>query len=345
MNETVPVQGSMRGASLHIISDKGDSMRNASRWLFAFASVLLCTGAFAQNYPVRPIRIIVPFPPGGTSDILSRLIGPKLTEKWGQPVVVENRPGAAGAIGAEIVAKSPPDGYTLLLSDVGSLLIVQILYPKTTFDLTRDFAAVTTVSYSPHLLCVHPSVPAATVPQLIAVAKKRAGGLNFASSPAGAPYLAGLQFAHRTGIQWEYITGRGGAQSVMDVMTGQADVLFNGMLATLPPVKSGRLRLIAVSSDKRNPNLPDTPTVAEFLPGFLTGSWQGLLAPAGTPPEIVARLHAEVARVLSSPDIKERLQLQGADPMGSPPADAAKFLRDERDRFTKLTKETGYKPQ
>ena len=181
-------------------------MRFSLRWLLVLAPLLLCGGTLAQGYPSRPIRIVVPFPPGGTSDILSRLIGPRLTEKWGQPVIVESRPGAAGAIGADVVAKSAPDGYTLLLSDVGSLLIIQVLYPKTTFDLTRDFAAVTTVSYSPHLLCVHPNVPVSTVPQLIALAKQRPGALNFASSPAGAPYLAGVQFAHRTGIRWEYIT-------------------------------------------------------------------------------------------------------------------------------------------
>lgn len=319
-------------------------MNTASRWLCAFASILLCAGAFAQSYPVRPIRIVVPFPPGGTSDILSRLIGPKLTEKWGQSVVVESRPGAAGAIAMELVAKSPPDGYTLVLSDVGVLVILPVLYPKTPYGI-QEFAPITTISYSPHLLCVHPNVPASTVPQLIALAKKRPGSFNYASSPAGAPYLAGLQFAHRTGIKWEYITGRGGAQSIMDVMTGQADVLFNGMLATLPPVKSGKLRLIAVTSEKRHPSLPDTPAVGEFLPGFLTGSWQGLLAPARTPPEVVARLNAEVARVLFTPDMKERLQAQGAEPIGTPSADSTKFLRDELDRFTKLVKETGYKPQ
>jgi tripartite-type tricarboxylate transporter receptor subunit TctC len=316
------------------------------RALFSALLVFAWGAAQAQQaYPARPIRIVVPFPPGGTSDILSRTLGPKLTEKWGQPVVVESRPGASGAIGAEVVMKSPPDGYTLLLSDVGSLLIIQVLYPKTNYDLTRDFAAITTISYSPHLLCVHPNVPVSTVPQLIALAKKRPGALNYASSPAGAPYLAGVQFAHRTGIQWEYITGRGGAQSVMDVMTGQADVLFNGMLATLPPVKSGKLKLLAVSSEKRNSNLPDTPTVGEFLPGFLTGSWQGILTPAGTPPEITARLHAELARILATPEIRDRLSTQGADALGTPPAESARFLRDERDRFAKLTRETGYKPQ
>ena len=307
-------------------------------------AIACCAAQAQQAYPSRPIRIIVPFPPGGTSDILSRLIGPKLTEKWGQPVVVESRPGAAGAIGVEMVAKSAPDGYTLVLSDLGVLTILPVLYPKTPYNV-NDFASVTTISYSPHLLCVHPNVPVTTVPQLIALAKKRPGVLNYASSPAGAPYLAGLQFAHLTGIKWEYITGRGGAQSIMDVMTGQADVLFNGMLATLPPVKSGKLRLLAVTSEKRHPSLPDTPAVAEFLPGFLTGSWQGLLAPARTPAELVGTLNAEVARVLFSPDMKARLQSQGADPIGNPPAESTKFMRDERDRFTRLVKETGYKPQ
>jgi tripartite-type tricarboxylate transporter receptor subunit TctC len=308
---------------------------------------LLCLAAApaaAQSYPVKPIRLVVPFPPGGTSDILARLIGPRLTEKWGQQVVVESRPGAAGAIGMDAVAKSAPDGYTMILSDVGPLVILPVLYPKTPYGV-NDFAAITTISYSPHLLCVHPNVPAKTVPQLIALARQRPGGLNYASSPAGAPYLAGLQFAHRTGIQWEYITGRGGAQSIMDVMTGQADVLFNGMLATLPPVKSGRLRLLAVSSEKRHPSLPDTPTVAEFLPGFLTGSWQALLVPARTPPEIVAALNAEVSRILFTPEMKERLQAQGADPIGVPAAESQKFLRGELDRFTRLVRETGYKPQ
>jgi len=320
-------------------------MRTIAIAVIALCSVTVAgTPAGAQSYPVKPIRIVVPFPPGGTSDILSRLLGPKLTEKWGQPVVVESRPGAAGAIAVEVVAKSAPDGYTLVLSDVGVWVILPVLYPKPPYSL-QDFAPITTISYSPHLLCVHPNVPVTAVPQLIALAKKRPGALNYASSPAGAPYLAGLQFAHRTGIKWEYITGRGGAQSIMDVMTGQADVLFNGMLATLPPVKSGRLRLIAVSSEKRHPALPDTPAVAEFLPGFLTGSWQAILAPARTPPEIVAALNVEVARILSSPDMKERLRAQGADPIGTPPAETTKFLREELDRFTKLVKETGYKPQ
>ena len=319
-------------------------MKRLAAFVTAVCAAGLALEAGAQPFPAKPIRIVVPFPPGGTSDILSRLIGPKLTEKWGQSVVIESRPGAAGAIAMEIVAKSPPDGYTLVLTDVGTLVIVPVLYPKTSYGV-QDFAPITTISFSPHLLCVHPNVPATTVPQLIALAKNRPGSFNYASSPAGAPYLAGLQFAHRTGIKWEYITGRGGAQSIMDVMTGQADVLFNGMLATLPPVKSGKLRLIAVTGEKRHSSLPDTPAVAEYLPGFLTGSWQGLLAPARTPPEVVATLNAEVARILFTPDMKERLQAQGADPIGTPSAESMKFLRDELGRFTRLVKETGYKAQ
>ncbi|HSB48365.1 MAG TPA: tripartite tricarboxylate transporter substrate binding protein [Burkholderiales bacterium] len=312
--------------------------------LCAAAALASWTAQAQQAFPTKPVRIIVPFPPGGTSDILSRLIGPKLTEKWGQSVIVESRPGAAGAIGHELVAKAPPDGYTLVLSDVGPLVIVPVLYPKTPYGV-QDFAPITIISYSPHLLCVHPNVPVSTVPQLIALAKKRPGVLNYASSPAGAPYLAGLQFAYRTGIKWEYITGRGGAQSIMDVMTGQADVLFNGMLATLPPVKAGKLKLIAVSGEKRHASLPDTPAVAEYLPGFLTGSWQAILAPARTPSDVVATLNTEVARILFTPDMKQRLQAQGADPIGTPAAESARFLRDELGRFTKLAKETGYKPQ
>lgn len=315
---------------------------------FALCAVLaafqFAAPAGAQAFPAKPIRIVVPFPPGGTSDILSRLIGPKLSEKWGQQVIIDSRPGANGAIGHEMIAKSPPDGYNLVLSDVGPTVIVPVLYPKTPYGL-QDFAPVTIISYSPHLLCVHPNVPVSTVPQLIALAKKRPGALNYASSAAGAPYLAGLQFAHRNGIKWEYITGRGGAQSILDVMSGQADVLFNGMLATLPPVKSGKLKLLAVTGEKRHATLPETPAVAEFLPGFVTGSWQAVLAPARTPAEVVAALSTEMSRILFTPDMKERLQQQGADPMGTSPADSMKFLRDELGRFNRLVKETGYKAQ
>lgn len=326
------------------------TMSFAALWCMAITLVVLASlaavPAHAQQYPSKPIRIIVPFPAGGTSDILSRLLGSKLTEKWGQQIVVDDRPGASGMIGAEAVARAQPDGYTLLLSDLRTVLIAQLLHPKPAFDLTRDFAPIMEVSYSPHLLGVHPSLPVRSVQELIALAKRRPGELNFAATVPGAPQLAGVEFANRAGIRWTYIVSRGGAQVTMDVASGQADVLFLGMLAVMPHVNSGRIRLLAVTSAKRFASLPNTPTIAESgMPGFLTGSWQGILAPAGTAPEIVSRLHAEVSRILTAPDIKEKLASQGADALNTSPAETGRILRDERDRLTKLFRETGYRPQ
>ncbi len=319
------------------------------------ARILSCAGlaalafvqpAYAQTYPAKPIRIIVPFAPGGTSDILARLIGAKMTENWGQQVIVDNRPGASGNIGAELVAKSAPDGYTTVLMDVGNLSISPSIFPRLPFDIIRDFAPVTAISYSPHLLCVHPSVPVKTVKELIALAKASPGKLNYGSTGLGsAPHMAGLLFACRTGVKWVDIPAKGGAQSIMDVATGEADLLFNGMLATLPHVKSGRLKLIAISSEKRVPALPDTPTVAEAgnLPGFVTGSWQGMLAPAKTPPDTVARINGEVVRIITLPDIKEKLSTTGAYPIGNSPRAFGEWLAESKERWAKLIKATGFK--
>jgi tripartite-type tricarboxylate transporter receptor subunit TctC len=320
--------------------------------LAAFCMALLSATALAQtgsgnpaqSYPSKAVRVIVPFPPGGTSDILARLIGFKLTEKWGQQIVIESRAGAAGLIGTEAVARAQPDGYTLLLSDLRSIMIAQLLHPKPSFDYIRDFAPVMELSYSPHLLGTHPSLPVTTVKDLIALAKKRPGELNFSAALAGAPHLAGVDFANRAGIRWTYIIGRGGMQTVMDVVSGQADVMFNGISTTLPYVNSGRLRPIAVSSTKRVATAPNTPTVAESgMPGFVTGSWQGILAPAGTPPEILSKIHGEISRILDTPEIKSKLSIQGADPLFTPPAETAKSLRAERDRLVKLFRDTNYK--
>ncbi len=299
----------------------------------------------AQTYPAKPIRIIVPFPAGGTSDILTRLIGVKLTESWGQPVLADNRPGANGNIGADVVARAAPDGHTLVLMDVGNLAISPSVFAKMPFDIIRDFAPVTVVSYSPHILATHPSMPAKTVKEIITLAKARPGTLNYATGLGGAPHMAGLMFAYRSGINWAYIPTKGGFANILIVTTGEADLLFNGMLATLPHTKSGRLRLIAVSSDKRFPSLPDTPVVAETpgLEGFVTGSWQGVLAPAKTPPEVVAKLQAEISRIIQQPDMKEKLSSQGADPIGNSPADMAKWLTAEKERWAKLIKATGFK--
>jgi len=310
----------------------------------------ICAGpadAADPAYPVKPIRMIIANVAGGTSDILARVIGAKLTESWGQQIIVDNRPGASGLIGNELLVKAPPDGYTLLMADFGSTTTTVLMHGKAAIDLQRDYAPVTIVSYSPHLFCAHPSVPANNVKAVIALAKAQPGKLNFATAgQTTAPHWAGILLASRYGIDWTYIPGKGGAQAVLDVASGQADVLFNGMLATLPYVKSGKLKLIAITSAKRNAALPDAPTFAESgVPDFVTGSWQGILAPGKTPTEIVARLQAETHRILFTPDIKEKLAGQGADPMGTTPAETAEFMRRERERMAKLIKDSAGKSQ
>ncbi len=300
--------------------------------------------AATASFPNKALRIIVPYPPGGTSDILSRLIGSKITENWKQSVIVENRTGANGNIGAEFVARASADGYTYLLTDIGNLSIAPSVY-KLSFDILRDFAPVTTVSYSPHLLTTHPSVPVRTTRQLITLAKANPGKLNFPTGLGGAPHFAGMLFEQRTGISWAYIGTRGGADSSRMVISGEGDVMFLGMLQTIPHVKNGRLKLIAVSSEKRIAALPDTPTVGEGpgLAGFVTGSWQGVLAPVRVAPEIVAKLHGELARVLALPDIVEKLRSQGTEPVANRPEDTAKWMTTESGRYAKLVKETKFK--
>ncbi len=305
----------------------------------ALLSAVLTVGVcHAQTYPTKPIRVIVGAVPGGTSDILARLLGARMHESWGQQVVVENRPGASGLIGAELTARAAPDGYTLMLLDF-SVIITAPIAMKSVFDPLKELTPVITLSYSPHLLCVHPSVPATNVAQLIALAKKQPGKLSFASSgPASAPHFAGVLFAQRTGISWVYIPGKGGAQSIFDVASGQADVLFNGMLATFPHVNSGKLKLLAVSGDKRSPAAPQTPTVAESLAGFLTGSWQGIVAPQNTPAALVGRLHGEVKRILELSDSRGKLAMQGTEVLATPPAEMGAFLRSERERWANIVR-------
>jgi tripartite-type tricarboxylate transporter receptor subunit TctC len=298
----------------------------------------------AGNWPARAIRIIIPYPPGGTSDILARLIGVKVTENWGQQVIVENRTGANGNIGSELVARAQPDGYTFLLTDIGNLSIAPSVY-KLNYDPLKDLTAVTTVSYSPHLLTVHPSVPVKSMRELINLAKANPGKLNYPTGLGGAPHFAGMQFAQRSGINWTYIGTRGGSDSALMVASGQADVLFLGMLQTLPHVKNQRLKLIAVSSAKRVDALPGTPTVSEEpgMAGFVTGSWQGVMAPARVSPDIVAKFNAELARVLGLPDIKQKLTSQGTDPVANSPQASAKWFAAEHARMAKLIQDTGFK--
>ena len=317
------------------------------RILAALFAAAVASAAFAQAWPTKPIRFIVPYPPGGTSDILARTIGEKLGTALGQTIVVENKPGANGNVGADYVAKASPDGYTFLLADIGAIAISPSVYPSLPFDPVKNFTPVTMVAYSPHILVVHPSVPAKSVAELVALAKSKPGKLNYAASSTGsAPHLAGVEFAQRAKIDWNYIPYKGGAQAITDVVGGQADLLFNGMLATYPNVKGGKLRILAVSSANRLASIPDVPTVAESgFPGFETGSWQGILAPPGTPPEIVAKLGGEVQKILATPEMKEKLAAQGADVRVTTGAELSGFISKERDRWAKVVKEAGIKAE
>jgi tripartite-type tricarboxylate transporter receptor subunit TctC len=312
----------------------------------AVAAVLLAmTPLQAQPYPNKSIRIVVPFAPGGTSDILARAIGPHITAAWSQPVIVENRTGANGMVGADYVAKSAPDGYTLFLSDIGALSINPSVYTSIPFDPVKDFSPIVMISYSPHVLAVHPSVPVSNVQELIAYAKANPGKLNFANSgTGGAPHLAGVEFAQRTGVQWAYIPYKGGSQAVIDVIAGNSNVLFNGMLATYPSVKGGRLKGLAVSAAVRVPSAPELPTVAESgLPGFETGSYQGLLAAAGTSRDIVIKLNAELTRILNTAEMKDMLAKQGTEVRAGTPEALGTFIANEKVRWAKVVKEAGIK--
>jgi tripartite-type tricarboxylate transporter receptor subunit TctC len=301
--------------------------------------------AHAQSFPTKSIRLIVPYTPGGTSDILARAIGQKLHEAWGKPVVVENRPGANGNIGADLVAKAAPDGHTLMLADIGALCISPSVLVDLPFDPAKDFAPVVMVSYSPHVLGVHPSLPANNVKELIALAKAKPGGLNFAMSGIGsAQHLAGVEFALRAAIQWTYVPYKGGSAAIADVVAGHADVLFNGMLAVHPFMRGGKLKALAVSAPKRVPAAPDVPTIAESgLPGFETGSWQGVVAPARTPRAIVDKLNAEITRILNTPEVKQQLAGQGTEVRAGTPQAMAEFMRAEIARWAKVVKQAGVK--
>ena len=322
-------------------------LKSNSYIVYMTLALSACTNlAHAQTqaaWPAKAIRVIVPFPPGGTSDILARLIGQKLTEAWGQQIVVDSRPGATGTIGTDIVVRSAADGYTVLLTDLGNLMITPMTLPRVPFDPQRDLAPIAMVSYSPHLLVVHPSVPVKNVSELIALAKQNPGKLNAPAALSSSPHLAGLMLQNRAGVSWTYIPTKGGSNSMLALVTGEGDLMFLGSLQTLPFVRSGRVKLIAVSSDKRDPSLPNTPTVAETpgMEGFYTGSWQGILGPAKMPAEIISKFSGEVRRILTLADIKEKLLSQGTEPLIMSPPEMAKFLAAEKERWAKVVKESG----
>ena len=319
--------------------------------LLAAASVVILTAAAATAaqaqapYPSKPVRIVVPFPAGGTTDILARAVAQKLVESNGQPVVVDNRPGAGGNIGAELVAKAPPDGYTLLMGTVGTHAINPSLYARMPYDHQKDFAPVILVAGVPNVLVVHPSVPANTVQELIAYGRANPGKLNFASSGSGTSiHLAGELFKTMSGVQMTHVPYKGSAPAIADLIGGQVQIMFDNLPSALPQIKAGRLRALAVTSAQRAPALPDVPTVAEAgLPGFEASSWFGLLAPAGTPKDVIAKLNTEVAKWLASPEAREKLTAQGANAFGMSPEDFVRHIAVETTKWQKVVKESGAK--
>ncbi len=305
------------------------------RQLLASTAVLVTVGlpAHAQAFPSKPVKIIVPYPPGGSSDIIARAISQVLSENMGQPVVVENRPGANGNLGADLVAKSAPDGHTLLLCDVGALAISPAVYTKLSFDPSKDLRGVTMLAYSPHMLAVHPSVKANNLKELVALSKTT--DINFAVTAVGsAPHVAGVAVERATGAKWTYVPYKGGSQAVTDTVAGQTQVIMNGMLATLPHVQSGRLKVLGISKKTRMPLVGDVPTLAEQgVTDFESGTWQGALVANGTPAAIIARLNAELIKAIRSPDVRARLTGQGAEVVTMQSAEQDRFFESERKRW------------
>ncbi len=303
--------------------------------------------AAADAYPARPIRFVVAFPPGGGTDIIARSIAQKLAERLAQQVVVDNRPGAGGNIGTDIVAKSAPDGYTLLMGSAGPLAINASLFDKMPFDPIRDLAPVTLAASTPNVLVVHPSLKAATVNELIALAKARPGEINFASSGHGTPaHLAGELFNSMAGVKLVHVPYKGAAPALADLLGGQVQLMFSTMPPALPHVKDGKLRALAVTSSKRSRAMPELPTVDEVaLPGFEANTWHGVVVPAGTPAAIVARLNREIVAILHLPEVVERLSGQGAEALGSTPEEFAAYIRSESVKWAKVVRDSGAKAE
>jgi tripartite-type tricarboxylate transporter receptor subunit TctC len=315
------------------------------RQLIAASAALAAVGlpAHAQSFPNKAVRIIVPYPPGGSSDIIARAISQPLSESLGQSVIVENRPGANGNLGADLVAKSAPDGHTLLLCDVGALAISPSVYTKLTFDPGKDLRGVTMLAYSPHMLAVHPSVKANSLKELVALSKTT--DLNFAVTAVGsAPHVAGVAVERATGAKWTYVPYKGGSQAVTDTVAGQTQVIMNGMLATLPHVQSGRLKVLGISKKTRMPLVGDVPTLAEQgVTDFESGTWQGALVANGTPAALIAKLNAELIKAIRSPDVRARLTGQGAEVVTMQSAEQDRFFERERKRWAEVVAQANIK--
>src|SRR5437667_2908215 len=317
-----------------------------ARALAAALLVVAAPVALGQAaYPTKPVRLVVPFPAGGTTDLLARAAAQKLSEAWGQQVIVDNRPGAAGNIGAELVAKAAPDGYTLLMGTVGTHAINASLYAKMPYDHVKDFAPVILVAGVPNVLVVNPQVPVNSVADLIKLAKAKPGQINFASSGSGTSiHLSGELFKTMAGVDMTHVPYKGSAPAITDLIGGQVQIMFDNLPSSLPHIKAGKLRAIAVTSAQRAPALPNVPTIAESgLPGFEASSWFGILGPAATPPAVIARINSEVNQWLQTPEAKEKLVAQGAASAGGAPEQFAAHIRAETEKWAKVVKVSGAK--
>ena len=311
----------------------------AAALAFIATTTTITGGAAAQDWPDHAIRMIVPFPAGGSADTLARLLGQTVSQHLAQPIVVDNRPGAGGNIGTEFVAKSPPDGYTFLMTP-SSFASQPSLYSKLTWDPVRDFAPVALIATTPNILVVNTAVPAHSVQELVALAKAQPGRLSYASGGVGATnHLAGELFKRMTGADIVHIPYRGNPLAVVDVMNGQVTMMFDFMITSLPHVKEGKLRALAVTGAKRSPQVPDLPTVSEAgVPGYEASTWFAVMAPAGTPQPMIAKLNRELNAALKQPDIEARLTELGAEPLGGTPDDAAKLLKNEIGKWADVIK-------
>ena len=305
------------------------------------AALISCAGlAHAQGYPNKPIRCVVPYPAGGPTDIIGRAIGQKLSESLAQPVIIDNRGGAAGTIGSEQVARAPADGYTLLWGTPGTHGIAPSLYPKLGYDPLKDFAHITLIALGTNLMVVHPSVPARNVKEFIALAKARAGKLNFGSAGTGATsHMAAEMLKVMSGIDMLHVPFKGAAPAIVALLGGEVDLAILDTPPLLPHIRSGKLRALAAASEKRSRVLPQLPTLAESgLPGYHASSWHGMFAPAGTPRDIVNKLHTEVAHIVKQPDVTERLYAQGVEPVANTPTEFVEFIKSEITRWARVAK-------
>ena len=310
----------------------------------ALALIAFATPAHAQTYPAKPIRMIVPTAAGGSVDFFARLVASKMSAALGQQVVVENRAGSGGVVGTDVAAKAAPDGYVLLMA-YGSHVINPSLYPKLPYDTERDFAAVSQIAVQPLMLIVHPALPVRSVKELISLAKARPGQLNFATAGAGSGgHLANVIFNHMAGVTMVHVPYRGSSPAIIDLIAGQTQLHIASLITVLPHVRSGKVRGLAVTSAKRSAVVPEVPTVGETLRGYEVVNSYYLLAPAGTPADIIARLNAEAAKALQQPDVVERLAKDGADPVGNSPAEAQRYIAQEIVKWGKAVKDSGAKP-